>query len=247
VVRAWQKAGIAAATLRGRIAIMRGLYEQMRMAGLRHDNPVDSGWVRKEKFRGKVRCPDRHEVAELDRIMQGIDGFIGARDRAVMGFMRFGGLRIFEVAGLRHEDIEMQDGEVIATVRGKGKFTSRIALLPQLETLLDEYYEYIPKRHRCGPLFIPEYKPGQAMSVRAIRKRCDQYFRLANWRKGLSPHSWRHYLAVTLIEGGVSISEVSRILRHQFLATTFSYYQDVASMRNAAAIKDIPKLLNLRY
>lgn len=247
VVRDWRAKGISAQTIKGRLSILRKLYDQFKDAGLRPDNPIDTNWCRRVKVQGVVRCPDRQEVERLDRVMVTVPGFIGARDRAMIGLMRFAGLRIFEISNLDHEHLERQNNRYILTVHGKYSVTTRVELWPQCVDLLTRYLRLIPKSHRLGPLFVPESSPERRLCVRAIRRRHDQYTKLSGWRPGLGPHSWRHWLAVNLLECGIGLCDVSRVLRHQFLSTTFNYYQNIESHRSALFIKEAPSLLELKF
>lgn len=246
-VRALQTNGMAPQSLRGHVSILRNLYSEFARRGIRRDNPVTHGWCPKVKIHTKPRCPDKPELDRLDKVLSEVEGFVGSRDRAIIGFMKFEGFRIFEVQNIKYEGLERQGGKWLLKVHGKGGFVTTVELWPQTIKLLNEYFEYIPRKYRHGSIFIPEFKPGKKMDVRTIRKRCDQYFRQSKWRKGLSPHSLRHALAVTLLENGVPLTDVQRKLRHRFLATTFWYYSDVQSMRSAQAIKDAPKLIDLKF
>ena len=246
-VRRLQSQGLAPQSLRQRVGILKAIYNEAQRVGLRRDNPVRGDWCPQIRIEAPPRCPSRAELEQLDGVLKDISGFVGARDRAIVGLFRLEGLRIAEVAALRHDDLQLDSSPIMLCVRGKGGFVTTIELWKQSTTLLRAYLKWLPKPMHTGPLFIPAFAPGTGMDVRAIRKRFEQYAKRAHWRRGLGPHSLRHALAVTLLENGVPLTEVQRKLRHRFLQTTFHYYQNVPSMRNAAPMREAQKIICMKF
>lgn len=157
--------------------------------------------------------------------------------------MRYEGLRVHEVSGLNHEDFYHQRSKTELRVKGKGGYETTMELYPQTNTLIAEYKKYIASEYQTGAFFIPAFEPGRRLDTRSIRKTCNLLFAKAGWRDGLSCHSMRHLLSVTLLENGVPITQVQRKLRHRFISSTFSYYSDVPSLRNSEKLSTAHKFL----
>lgn len=242
-VRSEQSKGISPQTARQRLSVLTGIIAFARKIGIRNDNPVERSWVPKVQIKVKPKCPTKDELVKLDKTINLQTGFLGARDRCMIGLMRFDALRVHEVAGLNHEDFIFNRNEIEVVIRGKGGYKSEMRLYPQSCKLIKEYRKFIPDDERRGPFFIPAFTLGARMDTRSIRKRCNQMFSEAGWRKGLSCHSLRHSLSVQLLENGVPLTEVSRKLRHRYLSSTFSYYSDVPSLRSPEKINTAYKYL----
>ncbi|AGH95385.1 tyrosine-type recombinase/integrase [Pseudobdellovibrio exovorus] len=239
-VRSEQGKGISPQTAKQRLSVLNNIVEFAKKSSVRGDNPVERSWVPKVKVDTKPKCPTKTELNNLDQVLNAQSGFLGARDNCMIGLMRFEALRVHEVSGLNHEDIKYHRDGIELKINGKGGYQTEMWLYPQSCKLINHYKKYIPADERQGPFFIPAYQLGKRLDSRSIRKRCNQLFKQAGWRKGLSCHSLRHQTAVTLLENGVPLTEVSRKLRHRFLSSTFSYYSDVPSLRN-------PKKINTAY
>jgi site-specific recombinase XerD len=131
------------------------------------------------------------------------------------------GLRISELISVRLPDVVERDG--LIQVRGKGNRERRVYLPGrQAMAILKNYLEARRRlRHETQQLLISA--EGRPISVQQIRKR----LRLLGERAGLSrritPHMLRHTAATQLLEAGVDIRVVQRLLGHASIATTQIY------------------------
>jgi len=242
-IRAEQDKGISPQTAKQRLSVLNNIIGFAKKTSFRSDNPVERSWIPKIKIETKPKCPTKQELNSLNKSLEHQTGFLGSRDRCMIGLMRYEALRVHEVSGLNHEDIKYHRDGIELTVKGKGGYQTEMQLYPQSCKLIKDYKKFIPHDEQNGPLFIPLFQLGKRMDTRSIRKRCNQIFKDAGWRKGLSCHSLRHSLSIQLLENGVPITEVSRKLRHRFLSSTFSYYSDVPSLRSPEKINTAHKFL----
>jgi site-specific recombinase XerD len=152
--------------------------------------------------------------------------WLAVRDRAIVETAYAAGLRISELAGLRHDDLDLRHAEV--RVLGKGR-KERAALLgrPAVEALdayLREVRPILQERSRSpDPGFVFLNARGGPMGVRGVRLRIDRLVRLAGLPDGVSPHTLRHSFASHLLDGGADLRVVQELLGHSSLATTQLY------------------------
>ncbi len=153
-------------------------------------------------------------------------GWLAVRDRAIVETAYAAGLRISELAGLRHEDLDLRHAEM--RVLGKGR-KERAALLgrPAVEALdayLREVRPILQERSRSPDAgFVFLNARGGPMGVRGVRLRIDRLVRLAGLPDGVSPHTLRHSFASHLLDGGADLRVVQELLGHSSLATTQLY------------------------
>lgn len=142
----------------------------------------------------------------------------GARDRALLRLLYFGGLRVSEVVGLRWRDVQAREGgRAQVTVYGKGERT-RAVLLPVW--LAEELAELRGDAGDGEPVFVSR-RGGALTAGQAYR-----IVKAAAARAGvpdLSPHWLRHCHASHAIEGGKAPHVVMSTLGHASLATTSRY------------------------
>lgn len=156
-------------------------------------------------------------IAPRETIAAVIAGEPAPRNRALLGLLYFGGLRVSEASGLHWRDVQARDdGIVQVTVYGKGDKT-RVVLLPAsfaacLEALRGD-------AEPNAPVFVGREGTLTAGQVYRIAK-------AAGKRAGvpaLSPHWFRHALASHALEDGADIALVRDTLGHASAATTSRY------------------------
>ena len=148
------------------------------------------------------------------------------------------GLRIGELTGLNINDVFSQDTKI--RVMGKGSrerivFVANDGLLAEFKRFLEwRRQKEKPSNHlfpnRCGRRLTPP----------AFRKRLKVLSADRNIAPHLSPHQFRHSAATLLIENGVDIRIVQRLLGHASIATTeiYTHIADVA-LHSAISRADI--------
>jgi site-specific recombinase XerD len=177
--------------------------------------PAVAGW------RGSAlpRALGRDEVTALlkscDRRRR-----IGRRDYAVLTLLVRLGLRAGEVARLRLEDLDWDQGEIL--VRGKGGRLERLPLPVDVGEAVVAYLRRGRGDSRCRELFLRARAPEGALSPGAVTAIVHQ----ACLRAGVSPvgaHALRHSAATEMLRNGVPIAEIAQVLRHASTSTTAIY------------------------
>jgi site-specific recombinase XerD len=129
------------------------------------------------------------------------------------------GLRISEVCRLRPEHILSERGQ-IHVVQGKGAKDRYTILSPRLLAELRTYWRiYQPKDW----LFPSDLKPGCHLVKEAIKRAFHRAVRATGLPSNGGVHSLRHSFATHLLEAGVPVPIMQRLLGHRSYATTSRY------------------------
>ncbi len=135
------------------------------------------------------------------------------KERLIIKFLYSSGLRVSELCNLKVSDLELNQG--IGWVRhGKGA-KDRIIILS--EKLIKDLKKYNPKSE-----FLFPGKNGR-MSERNIQLIINKTAKKAGIRKKVTPHTLRHSFATHLLEQGVDIRKIQKLLGHSNLQTTQIY------------------------
>ncbi len=154
----------------------------------------------------------RDEVAAL------LDAPTCLKHRAILMTLYSAGLRSGEAVRLRVSDIDSAR-MMIRVEQGKGRKDRYVMLSAKLLTVLRRYW--LEKRPTTW-LF-----PGRDMSRPLTRASVEKFFARARSRAGIekriTPHSLRHSFATHLLERGVNIRVIQRLLGHRSLRSTEIY------------------------
>ena len=134
------------------------------------------------------------------------------------------GLRISEVCALRVEDIDSAADRMCVRVRaGKGGHDRYSLLSPSLLALLRRYCRtYTPQRNSGKWLFANAHGTDQ-VNIESVQRAYQRARRQAHIHKMGGTHTLRHCFATHLLEGGVDLYTISRLLGHGHISTTSRY------------------------
>jgi site-specific recombinase XerD len=128
------------------------------------------------------------------------------------------GLRLSEVVRLRVADIDSSRG-VLVIRQGKGRKDRLVPLSPALLEELRAYW----RRYRPADGLFPGQRHGHHLHPGALQRTFAQLVRPLGFRKGVSLHTLRHSYATHLLEAGVDVITLQRLLGHRHLSTTARY------------------------
>jgi len=187
------------------------------------------------------RAPEVISKYEIDLLLNSIK-FSPARqrknyirDNLIISILYYTGIRKSELLSLNWNDINL--GKNILTVKsGKGKKDRIIPLHKNVTEFLDKYLTLrLPLK--CNALFIGEN--GKRLCKCSFNNILKTYLKIAGLaNKGYSAHSFRHSFATQLIENGVDIFKVQKLLGHASLDATKVYI----NFHNTNLIKAISTL-----
>jgi site-specific recombinase XerD len=161
------------------------------------------------------RLPEPLSRQEVERLIEAArDG----RARVLLMTTYGGGFRVSEVVRLQPSDLHAER-RLIRIDQGKGH-KDRYTLLSVrlLEELRAYWRQYRPQRW----LFEGQ-QAGQPLPIATAQKMFDRAKARAGVRHGQGIHSLRHSFATHLMEAGVRLPVIQRLLGHSSLSTTAKY------------------------
>jgi integrase/recombinase XerC len=146
-------------------------------------------------------------------------GWIGARDRAVLLLMYGAGLRIAEALSLKGADLPLAE---TLLVTGKGGKQRVVPLIPIVRAAVEEYARQSPwPVDRNGPLF--RGAKGGALSQGMVQKAMASARKAMGLPDSATPHALRHSFATHLLGAGADLRSLQELLGHASLGSTQIY------------------------
>jgi len=152
------------------------------------------------------------------------DGAQAWRDRAILELFYSSGLRVSELAGLKLQQVDLENGFV--RVFGKGA-KERIVPLGgaargALASWLTSGRPAFVKNKKTGSQFFLSRR-GTALSRQMVWVLVKTYARRAGITKPVKPHLLRHSFATHLLGGGADLRAIQEMLGHANISTTQIY------------------------
>jgi site-specific recombinase XerD len=215
---------LSAATVRRRLACLRAFFRRLADLGEIAD-PFVAWQLRIARRRRLPLTLTRKEIAALLWAFRDSDerpwSAPDAMFQTAVRLMIATGVRVGELCRLRIDDVS-PDGSALR-VHGKGS-RDRVAYVPDGQ-LRRELQRLIALRRNNGnpsnALFLN--RCGSRMRSQSIRSKLRQHAAQAGLTRRVTPHMLRHTAATLLIESGVDIRFVQRLLGHSSIATTEIY------------------------
>jgi site-specific recombinase XerD len=130
------------------------------------------------------------------------------------------GMRVSELAGLLDAAVDLEDGTI--TIIGKGNRQRRVFVPDELKTVLSDYRTARDRAAATADTFLINSR-GAAASPQMIRRLIRLHGERSEVRDRVTPHMFRHSVATYLLEEGVDIRYVQRLLGHRSISTTEIY------------------------
>jgi integrase/recombinase XerD len=235
-VLAWRKVledrGLAASSLRRKLAALSSLYEYLCDRNAVTHNPVKG--VKRPKVEsqeGKTPALGDHQVR---RLLNAPDPATlkGKRDRAILSVLLYHALRREELTTLKVKDFHhLRKGVAHLRVHGKGGKIRYIPAYPATLSLIDDYLEAAGHRAEAnGALFRPIHNriaghtrhaiTPESVYSEVVRKYLDQ---LGIKGENMGPHAMRATAATNALDNGADIAKVQEWLGHANISTTRIY------------------------
>lgn len=232
--------GARIGTIDGYLKSIKGLYNHLEseweidvpridVEGADYAAQVPPATIRKAISREKVR-----------RLIEGADGL---RDTVIVAVFYYTGLRRTEASDLNIDDIDT-DSRIIFVRNGKGSKQRKVPYSEDLDHILTRWIKvrrpHYPDASNSPALFISEI--GGNLSGRLCGASCYNSLMKAASRAGLeetigkkcdgknlyrvTPHILRHSVATHMVEDGVPLRYIQRILGHSSIQTTLRYAKE---------------------
>ena len=170
--------------------------------------------------------PDVLSTDEVDAIIAAIDPKMREfhRDHAIIETLYSCGLRVSELCDLLVSNLYLDEGYI--RVHGKGNKERLVPISEVAVQCLREWFE-----ERASLKIKPGHEDYVFVSMRRGTKlsritlfvRIKQLAQLAGIQKNISPHTFRHSFATSLLEGGANLRAIQAMLGHESIATTEIY------------------------
>lgn len=203
------------------LSAFRRFFRQQLRDGARRDDPT-ADVAMPRTGRPLPKSLSEHDVEALLAAPRTEDP-IGFRDRTMLEVLYATGLRVSELVGLRHGQVNLNQG--VVRVTGKG---NRERLVPLGAEAIDwlRKFEQGARRDILGERRTDHLFPtrrGEAMTRQAFWNLIKRHARVAGIKKSLSPHTLRHAFATHLLNHGADLRVVQMLLGHADLSTTQIY------------------------
>ena len=180
--------------------------------------PTDAIETALPRMKKPVLRPRVYSPEQVGRLLQ-VDG-LNLKHRTMLMTTYAAGLRVSEVVRLRPEHILSERGQ-IRIEEGKGNKQRYTVLSPRLLEQLRGYYRVY--RPAGGWMFPSGFWPDRHLTTCSAMLAFDRAVKLAGLSHNGGIHSLRHSFATHLLEAGVPLPVIQRLLGHSNLATTSRY------------------------
>ena len=207
------------ASVKRHLATLRSFFRWLEEDGNLEDDPFRGARIR---IRMPKRLPRVIARADLRRLLRhdAPQSFSDLTGYVATELLFATGMRVSELASLVDAAVDLEDGTI--TIVGKGNRQRRVFVPDDLTALLREYRRL---RDRCAvtaETFLVNSR-GAAASPQLIRRLVRIHGERCAVRERVTPHMFRHSVATYLLEEGVDIRYVQRLLGHRSISTTEIY------------------------
>lgn len=214
--------GIGATSLSRILSGVRSFYRFLLLSDIIDVDPTEL-----LEYPKKARkLPDVLSVEEVDAIEACIDLSQpeGQRNKAIIEVLFSCGLRVSELCNLKLSDLYLD--EEFIKVTGKG---DKQRLVPISRKAIKELYLYFEDRKdvRIKPgyedyVFVSKFRKKNLSRIMVFHM-IKEFVEQAGIKKTVSPHTFRHSFATSLLEGGANLRAIQAMLGHESIATTEIY------------------------
>lgn len=214
---------LAAATIRRRFACLRAFFRRLS-SQIESPDPFQNWTLRMARRKRLPRTLARAEITSLLSTLKRVNEIRLERNDTYSTAVRLmvsTGLRVGELCRIQIDDVA-PDGSGFR-IHGKGS-RDRTAYVTD-SSLADELKTLVERRRvsavETGPLFLNRH--GRPLRPQSIRSKLRRHAQRCGLSRRITPHMLRHTAATLLIETGVDIRFVQRLLGHSSIATTEIY------------------------
>ncbi len=178
----------------------------------------------------------KEEISILLRLPSG-NGRIEHRNRTLLSVLYATGARAQEICDIRVRDIHFSDKTSIKLL-GKGKKARKVTIPPQCATLLKGY---LSSENKLASLdsHVFSSQTNEHMTISCVEEIVKKYMRAAKQEnpslfreKSYTPHSFRHSIAVHMLEAGIPLPVIKNFLGHSSIEVTMIYASVSDELKN---------------
>ena len=228
-------------TVKRKIASIKAFYqyleEEERMEA---SNPFTKIRVKFKEAESLPRIIPRTEIEKLLNCMYAIMDHSEKkstiyRDLTIVEIFFATGARVYEISNLKRQDIDLDNGIIRIFGKGSKERCVQIGNHDILE-LMKAYYQMNQEEiEQCGFFFVNQQ--GKRFSEQSIRRMLRKYSCQAGVSIHITPHMFRHSVATYLLEEGVDIMYIQKLLGHSSIKTT-QIYLHIASKKQMEILRE---------
>lgn len=209
-----------------------GLRHWFRLFGL-EEKAIQMPSIKKEEKLPTVLSKEEcRELFKAPRLL---------KHKYLLTFAYGGGLRMNELRMLKISDVDL-DRKQVHIRQGKGKRDRYVVL----SNLLAKKFQFYLNQVKPLVYLFEGQTPAQPMGERSIQYVINEALQKTNIKKKASMHTLRHSFATHLMEDGIDIHSIQRLLGHSDIRTTIVYLH-VAQIKPRLAHSPLDSLYNIPY
>ncbi len=217
-IEAERQAGRGGPTLNKNLSHLRGLLDYAWRSGRSDRNVLDGFQVQDD---GKRKEPESLSIEEAVHLVKSCPAStpLERRDRMVILLLYGCGLRTKELCDLRLQDVETTRREILVRA-GKG---DRQRIVPLPEMVYTELLAYLLERGGKRGALLRTEKHGKALAGKHVCEVVCRAAQRAGIEREITPKALRHSYATHLMDRGVDLAVISRLMGHRSPAETGVY------------------------
>lgn len=224
-------------TIKRKVATVKSFFAFLKSSEALPLNPFEAFRSSIRLGRSLPRVLSRQSVSALLRSSDKVHSPQGqaspnaVRNRALLELLFGTGMRVSEVSKLRLMAVDLVAGHVF--VNGKG---NRERVIPLVSPeLLSALKAHVLHRDADGSEYLFVNRRGQRLTEQSIRNVLHRWARLLKLGK-VTPHMLRHTFGTLLLEQGVDLRHIQKLLGHSSIVTT-TIYVDVSEHSHRGVLK----------
>ncbi|NDV19131.1 site-specific tyrosine recombinase XerD [Pseudodesulfovibrio sp. JC047] len=169
------------------------------------------------------KLPEFLTKEEISRILALPDTStkLGMRDKVILELLYAAGLRVSELIAMKVLDFDPQVG--LLKIFGKGAKERLIPIHYTAQEYLSQYIEFTRPSFKPVEDFMFLNRSGKGLTRQGVWKLIKKFATLAQIKRPISPHTFRHSFATHLLEGGADLRTVQLLLGHADISATEIY------------------------
>lgn len=214
--------GLTSTSINRKVATLRKYFKFLLQEGEITVNPTSKIVVPKIPKHLPVVVEDARLTQMLNNDGIFTEDFKGTRDKLIIEMLFGTGMRLSELLGIKHTDINIYEGTV--KVLGKRNKERIIPMNQELRNLLLKYNE-LKKNENFGnnSLTLIVTDKGANAYPKLIYLTVHKYLSHISTQNKKSPHVLRHTFATSLLNAGADLNAIKELLGHANLSATQIY------------------------
>jgi len=214
--------GYSAVTVNRKLVALSTFYKYAIREGCLDVNPVDLV-SRPKKPKRLAKFIDESTTSKIFDVSQFDGDFDGQRSRLIMELLYSTGIRVSELLGIAHGDVDEKRAEL--KVLGKGNKERHIPISRSLISLIGSFSALkTSEGFTTGALdFLLVTDKGKQLYPVFVARKVKAVLQAYANISGTNPHILRHTFATHLLNNGSDITSIKELMGHSSLASTTVY------------------------